>query len=453
MAETARPAVPVLGHWLAHPGAFVIANSFGIGFTLIAGLLMPMILGPSEFGLYTIAELVARYLVIADLGLLLLLDRLIPPLVASGDRAAADIITQHVLWARTLLGGTVGITVIIVVISLAFSDHLPVGFASVLLAALAGTLGLIANGPVGAWRASSQYRALTLAAFFCNLGLSLPRVIGAWLGGVSGCFAALSVWAGLCAVILYRYLPLRASALPSLRNGCALAVKALPLFAAFFGWSLYLPENRWVYAMIAGRAELGRFAFGSSMLMLVVATINIASNVYYPKLAGQIGTTPPYTLSARLVRDLTMVCLCGGVCCLGAIVLLPIVVEVAYPRFAEALPAARSLLVSGPPMVLASWLMPVIIAAGKRPWRDACIVYPASLLAVASGIFVGHAAAGMTGAALGSVAGTLVCPTLQLLVLRRSAVMRPSHAATVVLVLAIVTAGLAACVRLIETST
>lgn len=444
MTRMVLAAVPVVPRWLAHPGAYVVANSALSVLTIVASLLIPAILGPTEFGRYTIAELIARYLIITDFGLLFLLDRRVPQLLASGDRVAADINIQRVLWARIMLGGTAGAAALVAVTSFALSRDLGISLAPALFSVAAGTLGLVATGPVNAWRASSQYHALALSSALFNFGLSFPRVTGAWIAGATGCFAALSMWAGLCTVVLHRYLPLRAATCPSIRAVCALVAESMPLFVSCLGWSLYLPENRWVYAMIVGPAELGHFAFGSTTLMIFVTTVGITGNVYYPKLAGRIATTSPYTFSPKLLRDLSLVTIGGGFCCLFAILLLPTIAEVVYPRFIDAVPSARILLVSGPPMLLASWLQQLIIAVGKRPWMDAAIIYPASLLAVASGILLGHALAGMVGAAQGSVAGTLVCPMLQAFVLRRSTVMRLRHVAMLISIVMVATVALGA---------
>jgi O-antigen/teichoic acid export membrane protein len=428
--------------WLAHPGAYVVVQFHLSAFGVVGGLLIPALLGPAEFGRYTIAELIARYLLISDFGLLLLLDRRVPRLLAMGNSVAADNTIQHVLWARALLGAAVGAALLIAMFCLSFTGNLELGLGPTLFAVASGTLALLAIGPISAWRASSRYRALALSAAIVNLGLSLPRVVGAWVGGVVGCFAALAMWGGLSTIILYRYLPLRVSALPSFRTGCALVAEGLPLFAASFGWSLYLPENRWAYAIIAGHDELGQFAFASSIMMAVATTLGIAGNVYYPKLAGRIATNAPYTFSTKLLRDLSIVNVAAGFCCFSAILLLNTGVRVAYPRFVEAVPSARILLASGPPMLLAGWLTQLIIAVGKRPWVETVIIYPASLLAVAAGIFLGHASGGMVGAAEGSVVGTLVCPMLQVLVLRSSAIMRLCHALMLILVVVAMTMAL-----------
>ena len=97
-----------------------------------------------------------------------------------------------------------------------------------------------------------------------------------------------------------------------------------------------------------------------------------------------------------------------------------------------------------PPLLVASWFMPLIVAVGRRPWADAITIYPGSLLVVASGILAGHAALGLIGAAAGSVAGTLVCPVLQLIVLRRSGVIQLRHAMAIVFLVVLATAALAA---------
>jgi len=405
--------------------------------------MIPAILGPTEFGRFVVADLFARYLMIADLGLVLLLDRKIPPLVAVGDTIAADQITQHILWMRTIVGGLAGGAFIAAVLYLGFTGDLAVGIPAALFSGAYGTFALLTGGPVAAWRASSRYRALVLSSTLINIGLSVPRVIGAWLGGVAGCFLALALWFGLSAVVLQCNLPLRTSARPSFRDGFSLLAESLPLFAGWLGWALYLMANRSVYATIAGHAELGQFSFGASILMLLVTTASMAYAVYCPKLAGQVATAPPYTHSEKLLRDSAILTIGGGAFCLTAILLLPAATKAFYPQFIASVDVARILLISGPPYLVASLYTQLIIAVGRHPWTDAIAVFPASLLALAAGILAGHAAAGMPGAAAGSVAGTLLCPFLQLIILRRSEIVRTRHLITLILCVALTTGALA----------
>jgi O-antigen/teichoic acid export membrane protein len=419
--------------WVAHPGAFFFVTPLLNIFAAAVSLVVPGLLGPAEFGRYVVVELLSRYFVLADLGLGPLLDRRVPPMIAAGDIVAADQYIQHVLWTRLAVGGAFAIVAIILAIYLAFTAGVDVGVLAALCSMLFGIFSLIAAGPVAAWRASSRYAPLVLSTVLVNIGLSLPRLIGVWIGGVTGCFIALAVWYGSSAVILQRQLPLRLAARPSLLHGWALLSESFPLFIAFLGWFLYLLENRWVYAAIADHAELGQFAFGSSLLMVIVTTLGMANQIYYPKLAGRIGTAARFTFSVKLLRDLAAVTIGAGACCLCAILFLPAAVEILYPRFIEGVPATRILLASGPPMMVAAWFMPLIVAVGRHPWADAITIYPGSLFAVATGILVGHAVSGIVGAAAGSVLGTLVCPILQVIVLRRAGVILLRHAILIIL--------------------
>jgi O-antigen/teichoic acid export membrane protein len=439
-------------NWRAHRGFYVVSapllNAFAVG----ASLIIPGLLGPAEFGRYVVAELFARYVVIADLGLAQVLDRRVPPLVARGDMIAAEETVQHVLWTRTIVGGACGAAIMVAACSLATAGKLSVALPAVVCAAAYGMFSLAAAGPVAAWRAASKYRPFVLSASLLNIGLSLPRLIGAWLGGVIGCFLALAAWYGFSTVLIQRRLPLHRSALPSLRTAFRLLAEGLPLFAAGFGWAVYLVENRLVYATITGPAELGQFAFGGSILTVLVTTLSMTSAVYYPTLAGRIATAGGFSLSAKIVRDLAALALAAFACSLFAILVIPTAVALLYPRFTEAVAATRILLASGPPFVVASWLMQIVVAVGRRPWADALTIFPASLSAVAAGILFGHAVAGMSGAAAGSVAGTLVCPTLQLAVLSRSGIILPRQAAALSAMIALITGVLAGILVLMGSS-
>jgi O-antigen/teichoic acid export membrane protein len=431
---------------VTYRGAYVISTPVLNAFAIAVGLVIPGLLGPADFGRYVVVELFSRYLVIADLGLGQILDRRIPPLVVRGDNTAVELITQHVLWARVLVAGTCGIVVLSLTCYLALSRSLQVNLAAAIFSSAFGMLNLVASGPVAAWRAASRYKPFCLSSIFLNIGLSVPRVMGAWLGGVVGCFMALALWYGLGAAVVQSQLPLRRSAFPSIRSVCVLLRESVPLFAAGFGWTLYIIENRLVYATIAGSAELGQFAFGSSVLTVLVTTIGTACNVYYPRLAGTIATAARFSQSGRLMRDLALLAIAGFVCSGLAIELAPKMIEFLYPHYIDSLPATRMLLVSGPSVIVSSWLMPIVVAVGRRPWTDALSIFPPSLLAVAAGIIIGNAD-GMAGAAMGSVAGTLVCPVLQLVALRRSSVMLLRHAAALSLLIAAIMGILAAVTR------
>ena len=425
--------------WISHPGAYALGGPLLNGLAILVGLVIPALLGPTEFGRYVVAELFGRYLVLADLGLVQLLDRRIPPLVALGKEDQALRAAQEILWARIIVGGAFGATIVALFALFAFTGSFNVALPAALCSAAYGLLSLIAVGPVGVWRAASHYRSFTLSFALLNIGLSIPRLIGALLGGVTGCFLLLAIWYGLGAICLHSYMPLKRATRPSLRRVSGLVAESLPLFAAGLGWALYLVANRLIYSTISRETELGHFAFGSSILTVLVISLAMPASAYYPKLAGKLATADRFRYSRKILRDFALVSLVGWACSACAIILIPRAITQLYPAYVEAADATRILLASCPPIVVAFWLMQLIVAIGRTPWADALTVYPASLMAVAVGIIGGHAVGGMCGAAAGSVAGSLVYPLLELLVLRRCGVILASDAILLFLLIVIVT--------------
>ena len=73
------------------------------------GLLLPALLGPTEFGRYAIAVTLFQYALIADLGVSQLIDRRVPPRLAASDHAGFARFTNAMLWLRLYIAAVLAI--------------------------------------------------------------------------------------------------------------------------------------------------------------------------------------------------------------------------------------------------------------------------------------------------------------------------------------------------------
>jgi O-antigen/teichoic acid export membrane protein len=328
----AVPSVRALRHasalrWLSHPSAYAVGILLLSGLSAGTSIVAPRFLGPAAFGTFTLLLSLFQYASKTDLGLSQLADRKI----ATGRGAEADC-AANILRSRLIIGFFVLGVVVPVAMSVAWiTGKLPV--VGTALALAAGGTFMIANGPVTVFRASSKVWEFTVTALLLQAGLTVPRLAGLVLGGVTGCFAALALWYGALAGLLARTAaPAAASPAPFL----PMLRLALPLFAFNASWEIYLSANRWISAGLSTAEDFGLFAFGANLAFTGIGVLATFAQVRYPKILTEIGKNPHGSCSSLVEREVLLLCLVlsGGVAL--AIVATGPMIELAFPRFLNA---------------------------------------------------------------------------------------------------------------------
>lgn len=395
----------------------------------LVGMLLPTLMAPREFGEYSLVVTLFQYGLIFDLGASQLADRWIPPLLATGRPAEAEAVGQRLLWLRLYVGVASYAVAALTLLALTAAGRLPFDLLAGLLSAGAGVLYMLSMGPLCVWRARSARRNYAICCSTLSFGLVVARPGGMAAGGLLGCFGALALWYAAFGAVFHGRMPPRRAFRPALAEAASLAARGIPFFATSFIWAFYLTANRWFASTLIEPEQFGQFAFGANIFALLVGSASGGSAFWYPRIAEQLAAGGPYAVSRALLRDCTR--LVGAIALLMAVgvVLAGTLIGLIYPPYLHSIGAARILLVAVPPLVLASWLMPVSLSGGHRPWIDGVVVYPVATVLLGAAVFGLHRLAGADGAAWASTAGALPLLAMQLLVLTHARILRVADAA------------------------
>ncbi len=395
----------------------------------LTGMVLPTLMAPRAFGEYSLVVTLFQYGLIFDLGASQLADRWIPPLLAARRLDEAEAVGQRLLWLRLYIAlATYGVAALILT-SLAEFRALPFGLGAGLLSALAGIFYMAALGPSCVWRARSARRNYAVSIATLSFGLVVARLGGLVVGGLLGCFGALALWYLAFGGLFHLRMPPRPVLRPSLTEAAWLVVRGIPFFATSFIWAFYLTANRWFAAMLIEPDRFGQFAFSANIFALIVGAAGGFSAFYYPRIAELLAAGVAHSVSRRLAADCAR--LVGGTAALMAvgIVLAGVLIGTIYPLYLQGVASARILLVAVPPLVLASWLMPVSLSGGHCPWIDGVVVYPVATTLLGAAVFGLCRLAGSEGAAWASTVSALPLVAMQLAVLAHARILSAGDAA------------------------
>ncbi len=402
------------------------------------GLLLPMLLEPVAFGEYALIVLLFQYGLVFDLGLAQLTDRHVPLLLAAQDRGILAGFRQSVLWTRIYIAGVLlGLGAVLAVIEHGRSPSFP-AFAG-FLSLFAGVAFMLVLGPGSFYRAGSDRRTFGQITIAVMLILAVGRPLGLALGGIGGCFALLGLlYAGVVGWA-HAGMPARWDGRPRLGRSLGLIRQGAPLFLTSFVWAFYLTANRWIVSWLGSGEEVGHFAFGSNIVTLIIGAVGSLSQFYYPRIAARFAAEGRYAVSAVVRRDVGLLAVAIAIPTMIGIAAGPALIGLVYPKFVQSVPVVRLLLLAMPSLVVASWLMPLAISIGVRPWFSGLVVYPGALLIQLAVTAAGYRLNGIGGAAAGLVASALPLLLLQLWTLQRAGLLRAGHAGSLLAITAAVT--------------
>ena len=318
-------------------------------------ILAPMLLDAASFTRFALLNSVFTYLSEFDLGLARLSDRLLP--CQTADEALLSV--GSLLFARYCVAVS-----LLALGSVFMSDPL------MLVAVTGGIALLLANGPLSFYRARANTRAFVMAALLMQFGATLPRLMGLLVDGVRGSMIGIGVWSGVACIILnvpfVSTVRFRYAELPRL------IARSVPLFLYNAAWLLYLFANRWFSWWLSDSAsDAGLFAFGANLTVVAVGIVMSLSQPYYPR---HLATPNP----ASLARELYVLVFIGVACWFVGDFFCRFALGAVFPHFTVAASATSALLVSGIPLGLSAWLVPLAIARSTRP--SEVVIFPVCLV-------------------------------------------------------------------------
>ncbi len=412
------------------------------GLNAVVGLVLPALLGPADFGQYSIAVTLFQYGLIFDFGVSQLIDRRVPILASTNSPDLAGFVAET-LWLRIYIAGAVMLCGAALLLALSVKGLLPFSAPAGLLSLAAGLSFMLGLGPMAIYRATSQRREFARASAACGVVLAVARPVGMLLAGIVGCFAGLLACYAALAAVLQAKMPIAYADRPSPRRAALLLLQGLPLFATSFVWAFYMTANRWVVSFLAPPVELGHFAFAANIVYLIIGTVAALSQFYYPAIVGRAGTGGSFCMSRVVARDLCILAVVTALPTAIGIVAGPRMIELAYRTFVGSESAVRIILIATPSLIVSSWLMPLSLATSARPWIEGAVTYPVALAVLIAATWAGFRMDGIAGAAWGLSISAPVLLALQLANLRFTRLLTGTDALRIFVVSVVATAGLA----------
>jgi O-antigen/teichoic acid export membrane protein len=408
----------------------------------LVSLAIPMVLGPARFGQYSLVEALCRYGMAFDLGLSVLVDRRLPVILATHEASEETAFVGTMLWLRLYIAlAALSAAALLLPLLSAFGE-LQFDWLLGMTALVAGVLGMLVNGPTSIERARSHRQNFTILYAGALAVLSFGRLLGVVAGGVMGCFVVMGLCYGALALNSYWGL-LRGGARPKIASAGPFFRESAPLFLTMYIYALLVTANRWVIASQTDTIILGQFAFGSNVSALIVGTVAGMGQLWYPRLVKRRAMGEDVAVSRRVMRDLVVLAVAMSAMSAVGIVLGPWLIGLVYPKFRASQDVVQIILASVPASTIASWLMPLALATGAKPWLDGVLVYTTALLVLVTATVVGFRLDGIMGASWGMGVCMPALAGLQLWRLCARQVLRRDDAAVLFIIVMVATAALA----------
>lgn len=359
-------------------------------------LMAPQLLEPAAFGSFALLTSLFIYVSRADFGLSQLADKQIPGRAQrQAETVGVDIV--QALWL-------VGLALLVVGLPLA-GVSAGVGLPPVesALAIIGGIMAMIANGPVTVSRASARFWDFTVIALVLQFGMTIPRLAGLVIGGVTGTFAALTFYYAACALLFARPSLRYIRAVPIL----AMARTALPLFVFNGMWILYLGANRWISAYLSSAHDLGLFSLSASLATIGLGLLSTIGQTRYPKLLVH-HMRDAASCSVAIEREIVFVTTFLAAVAVVAVFAAAPTLAWLFSGYEAAAGSAVGLAVACIPLGAMTWMVPMLIVRSRRPVRDALCVSAAGLIILAGAMQAGDAIAGITGQAWGNAVASVI---------------------------------------------
>jgi len=381
----------------------------------ITTLLAPMLLDPVAYGTFALLAVLFQHASECDLGLSQLSDKELARAGTIGLTRSEDFVQ-----ARWLIALGLG-ALLLPAAGLITATTGQINLIDSTIAICAGLAMMIANGRVVAFRTMRRIREFTVSALLLQAGLTLPRLGGLLLAGVSGCFAVLALWNGAAALRMAK--PRRISR--DRINADVLLIRAgFPLFAFAGLWLAYLLASRWISSILSNPQDFGLFAFGANLTAIAISLLSTVAQVRYPKIIVALHRSKP-TGSALIEKDVIRLSWALAIAvAIGVLGARP-VIELAFPAYIEARQAAIVIGMSCIPLGIIAWILPITVAFASNPVSDSFRIFAPALLALAIGMIFGNGIGGIVGQAWACVCASFLLAATLLVHMRRIGILEP----------------------------
>jgi O-antigen/teichoic acid export membrane protein len=381
----------------------------------VTTLLAPMLLDPVSYGTFALLAVLFQHASECDLGLSQLSDK---ELARAGTISFARL--EDFVQARWLIALGLG-ALLLPAASLVTATTGQFNLIDSAIAICAGLAMMIANGRVVAFRTMRRIREFTVSALLLQAGLTLPRLGGLLVAGVSGCFAVLALWYAAAALMMAKP---RRFTLDRINADVLLIRAGLPLFAFAGLWLVYMLVSRWISSVISDPHDFGLFAFGANLTAIAISLLSTVAQVRYPRIIVALHRSRPAG-SSLIEKDL--ICLSWTLAVAVAIGATGArtVIELAFPAYIEAHQAAVVLGMSCIPLGIIAWVLPITVAFSSNPVSDSLRIFTPALLVLAIGMILGDGMGGIVGQAWACVCASFLLAATLLVHMRQIGVLEP----------------------------
>lgn len=154
--------------------------------------------------------------------------------------------------------------------------------------------------------------------------------------------------------------------------------------------------------------DAGLFAFGANLVLIGIGTVSTVSQTFYPRHLNRLNTR-------ALARELLLLCGVTALGCLCSLVVCRYGLRGMFPHYTEAVPSTAAVILSGIPLCVNAWIVPLVIARSPTPIQDGSISFGLSLVLLYGLMRLMGSWSGINGQSLASIPPGLVLLGLFLL--------------------------------------
>lgn len=319
---------------------YLAASLVGQSISLIRTVLLPVLLSPSQLGMWNLINVIISYGANAHVGLLDGMNKVIPFLRGNNKQVQIDQIKDSVFWVNLLLGGFSGVA-----IWFAFSWILPEVYELCLrIAACILSLQLIFFYYFSLLRADNRFGLLSIGVAGSSVASTILILGGiiAFHDRLHGALIGLLASNGLILVFWmvssgYRYaIQIRIDAIKMVfRLG-------FPIIIIGFLNTILISIDRWMIAAWLDEKLLGYYALGfmaSSMIAFVPGSV---ANVLYPRMLESFGRNlDPQSSRNLLLLPMRALAVMMLVIIVTANVFLPMIIQLFLPKYLASIPVLK----------------------------------------------------------------------------------------------------------------
>lgn len=394
------------GRTVRFVGMTASANFLGLIIGIAGSLIQAHFIPPDDLGFVRKYSVVANYAMFLSLGLYLILQREYPVLMGQGKKEQAYRVSALVQsWYLLVSGIVCGILCLVTIREMTHGRWREA--AAWFIQIVAVWTIIYGSYQSSIFRSAEEFERLAKGQF----GAAVTNIIVLPLFWIApfGALVLRSV-AGTLVTSVYLYIarPIKVGWYLSWREFTSLAKRAVQLYVGdYLRYIFWLTVEIWLMLRLAGDVGIGLLVF-SKMIAEAASQVLFAINqVYQPRVAQRFGETNSVRACLKLaVKPLLFNLGLSVLVTAGIWLIMPLVLQLAFPKYLEAIPLIRILVLQTFIVSISLPLYMVVVLEGYLTQLAAAVL---GLLVFAGVVFLlRRAGLGMNAVAWGTLAGQMM---------------------------------------------